>query len=76
MHDGVLLYATALNETLAAGEDPFNGTIITRRMWGKTITSPEGLMKVTTTGVKDQSFVLQQLDPASGFWKVSGPNAV
>ena len=71
MHDGVLLYATALNETLAANEDPFNGSIITKRMWGRTIKSPEGLMKVTPEGVKDQSFVLQQIDPLTSQWKVS-----
>lgn len=35
-HDAVILYALALNETLAAGNDPRNGTEITRRMWNRT----------------------------------------
>jgi Receptor family ligand binding region len=35
-HDAVILYALALNETLAAGLDPTNGTEITRRMWNRT----------------------------------------
>jgi hypothetical protein len=35
-YDAVILYATALNETLEAGGSISNGTEITRRMWGKT----------------------------------------
>jgi len=35
-YDAVILYATALNETLEDGGDIRNGTEITRRMWGKT----------------------------------------
>ena len=35
-HDAVILYALALNETLAEGLDPTNGTDITRRMWNRT----------------------------------------
>ncbi|OQV18669.1 hypothetical protein BV898_07299 [Hypsibius exemplaris] len=66
MHDGVILYALALNETLAAGEDHLNGTTITRRMWGKTIPSPEGSLNVKKNGVKDQSFVLVQTDNSTG----------
>jgi len=35
-HDAVILYAQALNDTLAEGEDPRNGTAVTRRMWNRT----------------------------------------
>ena len=35
-HDAVILYATALNETLEAGRSTTNGTEITRRMWNRT----------------------------------------
>ena len=35
-HDAVLLYALALNETLAAGHGAKNGTEITHRMWNRT----------------------------------------
>jgi len=35
-HDAVLLYALALNETLAAGFNATNGTDITQRMWNRT----------------------------------------
>lgn len=34
-HDAVILYALAVNETLADGLDPRNGTEITRRMWNR-----------------------------------------
>lgn len=35
-HDAVILYALALNETLAAGMDPKDGMQITLRMWNRT----------------------------------------
>lgn len=34
-HDAVLLYALAVNETLADNMDPYNGTEIRKRMWGR-----------------------------------------
>ena len=34
-HDAVILYALALNETLAAGIDATNGSEITKRMWNR-----------------------------------------
>lgn len=37
-HDAVILYALALNETLAEGGDPRNGTAVTRHMWNRTFT--------------------------------------
>jgi len=37
-HDAVILYALALNDTLTEGEDPRNGTAVTRRMWNRTFT--------------------------------------
>jgi atrial natriuretic peptide receptor A len=35
-YDAVLLYAIALNETLAEGLDPRNGRDITNKMWNRT----------------------------------------
>lgn len=35
-HDAVILYALALNETLAANISITNGTEITKRMWNRT----------------------------------------
>ena len=35
-HDAVVLYAMALNETIAEGQSITNGTAVTRRMWNKT----------------------------------------
>ena len=35
-YDAVLLYAIALNETIANGLDPRNGHNITSSMWGRT----------------------------------------
>ena len=41
-HDAVMLYALALNETLAAGLNATDGAALTRRMWNRTF---EGLWK-------------------------------
>ena len=35
-HDAVLLYALALNETLAVNGSVSDGAAITKRMWGRT----------------------------------------
>ena len=40
-HDAVILYALALNDTLTEGEDPRNGTAVTRRMWNRTFNGTE-----------------------------------
>ena len=71
MYDSIIAYAYALNETIAAEEDPFNGTVITRRMWNRTIPSYEGgLARIKENGVKDQSFDLVESDPVTGGWNV------
>jgi len=43
-HDAVILYALALNDTLAEGEDPRNGTAVTRRMWNRTFIGMYGIL--------------------------------
>jgi len=43
-HDAVILYALALNDTLAAGENPVNGTAITGHMWNRTFTGRTAFM--------------------------------
>ena len=71
MYDGIMLYAYALNESIAAGEDPFDGKVITSRMWNRTIPSYEGgYVKVLDNGVKDQSYDLLQVSNSTGDWDV------
>ena len=71
MYDGIRLYAYALNETIAANEDPFDGRLITQRMWNRTIPSPEGgSVKVMENGVKDQSYDLVHSNSLTGGWDV------
>ena len=41
-HDAVILYALALNETLAAGYNATDGAEITHRMWNKTFKGDNG----------------------------------
>jgi len=40
----VILYALALNDTLTEGEDPRNGTAVTRHMWNRTFTGVYGAL--------------------------------
>ncbi len=35
-HDAVILYALAINETIAEGGDIYDGYAVTRRMWNRT----------------------------------------
>ena len=36
MHDAVMLYSLAVNETLAKGDDIMDGLAMTKRMWNRT----------------------------------------
>lgn len=44
-YDAVLLYAIALNETIAEGLDPRNGHNITSKMWNRTFVGKNSLQR-------------------------------
>lgn len=52
-HDAVLLYALALNETLAANGSISDGATITKRMWNRTF---EGRYDVTLFCTRQKNF--------------------
>ncbi|EYC05684.1 hypothetical protein Y032_0080g1310 [Ancylostoma ceylanicum] len=63
-YDAVLLYAIALNETIAAGMDPRNGHNITSKMWGRTFDGITGNVSIDANGDRYSDYSLLDLDPA------------
>ncbi|ETN76062.1 adenylate/guanylate cyclase catalytic domain protein [Necator americanus] len=73
-YDAVLLYAIALNETIAAGMDPRNGHNITSKMWGRTFDGTRyffspgygitGNVSIDANGDRYSDYSLLDLDPA------------
>ncbi|KAL5019976.1 hypothetical protein ScPMuIL_002868 [Solemya velum] len=57
-HDSFVLYATALAETISAGEDPFDGRNVIRRLWGRMIEGITGKIAIDIHGDRDVDFSL------------------
>ncbi|KAI3421126.1 hypothetical protein GPALN_014754 [Globodera pallida] len=62
-YDAVLLYAIALNETLAEGLDPRNGRNITSKMWNRTFVGITGNVSIDHNGDRYSDYSLLDLDP-------------
>ncbi|KAL3089465.1 hypothetical protein niasHT_029176 [Heterodera trifolii] len=62
-YDAVLLYAIALNETLAEGLDPRNGQSITSKMWNRTFVGITGNVSIDNNGDRYSDYSLLDLDP-------------
>ncbi|KAI8507873.1 Nitrogen permease regulator 2 [Branchiostoma belcheri] len=83
-HDAVLLYSLALNETLANGEDPRDGTAITQRMRNRSfegnktlfiqsldISRISGNVTMDEKGDRENDFsLLDMVDPATGSFQI------
>ncbi|KAL5290149.1 NPR2 family protein [Megaselia abdita] len=73
-YDGVILYATALNESIR--EDPtvltrpFNGTDIVRRMWNRTFSGITGNVTIDANGDRISSYSLLDLNPETGNFEI------
>ncbi|CAI4225854.1 unnamed protein product [Auanema sp. JU1783] len=65
-YDAVLLYAIALNETIAAGMDPRNGHNITSKMWGRTFVGITGNVSIDSNGDRYSDYSLLDLDQKLG----------
>ncbi|XP_076056765.1 guanylate cyclase 32E-like isoform X2 [Oratosquilla oratoria] len=67
LYDAVLLYATVLNETLAANEDPRNGTLILNRIKNKSFESIQGFtVHMDENGDAEGSYSLMAIRKISG----------
>ncbi|GMR50984.1 hypothetical protein PMAYCL1PPCAC_21179 [Pristionchus mayeri] len=62
-YDAVLLYAIALNETIAENKDPRNGHLITQHMWNKTFQGITGTVSIDANGDRYSDYSLLDLDP-------------
>jgi len=70
-HDAVILYAIALNETLAANMSITNGTEITRRMWNRTFSGTVILLCTIKPVLGSHPREAQKV-AAYGRWLLSG----
>uniref|UniRef100_A0A8D2J1K1 Guanylate cyclase n=1 Tax=Varanus komodoensis TaxID=61221 RepID=A0A8D2J1K1_VARKO len=70
-HDGVMLYAYAVNETLEGGAIA-NATVVTRQMQNRTFYGVTGMLKIDHNGDRETDYSLWDMDPASGEFQVSG----
>lgn len=70
-YDGILLYAKALNETLAGGGSKKDGLLITRKMLGQQFQGVNGLVSIDKNGDRDIDFSLwNMVNTKTGEYKV------
>ncbi|XP_074896948.1 atrial natriuretic peptide receptor 1 isoform X2 [Buteo buteo] len=69
-HDGVLLYAQALNETLEQGGSITNASAITRQMWNRTFYGVTGFLKIDENGDRESDYSLWDMDPVRGDFQI------
>ncbi|ELT96795.1 hypothetical protein CAPTEDRAFT_124162 [Capitella teleta] len=70
-HDAVILYALALNETLAAGFNATNGMEVTRRMWNRTFDGITGTVSIDENGDRNADYSLLDLNPNTDSFEAS-----
>ncbi|XP_078329452.1 atrial natriuretic peptide receptor 1-like isoform X8 [Crassostrea virginica] len=69
-HDAVILYALALNETLANNRSITNGTEITHRMWNRTFEGITGTVSIDSNGDRNADYSLLDMNPTTGKFEV------
>ncbi|XP_026514723.2 atrial natriuretic peptide receptor 1, partial [Terrapene carolina triunguis] len=69
-HDGLLLYARAVNETLQQGGTVRNASAITRHMWNRTFYGVTGFLKIDENGDRESDYSLWDMDPMSGTFQI------
>ncbi|XP_046544533.1 atrial natriuretic peptide receptor 1-like isoform X1 [Haliotis rubra] len=69
-HDAVILYALALNETLAANISITNGSEITKRMWNRTFEGITGTVSIDQNGDRNADYSLLDLNPDTDTFEV------
>ncbi|XP_076308621.1 atrial natriuretic peptide receptor 1-like [Tachypleus tridentatus] len=69
-HDCVMMYAWALNKTLAVGDDPLDGYSVIRRVWNTTFYGGlTGDVYISKNGDREADYTLSDLDPKTGEMK-------
>nr|XP_020666428.1 atrial natriuretic peptide receptor 1 isoform X1 [Pogona vitticeps] len=69
-HDGVRLYAQAVNETLEQGGSVSNATAITRQMRNRTFYGVTGVLKIDQNGDRETDYSLWDMDPVKGEFEI------
>ncbi|KAK2179118.1 hypothetical protein NP493_512g02032 [Ridgeia piscesae] len=69
-HDAVILYALALNETLADGFNASNGKEITKRMWNRTFEGITGTVSIDANGDRNADYSLLDMNPENSKFEV------
>ncbi|XP_072028830.1 atrial natriuretic peptide receptor 1-like [Amphiura filiformis] len=71
MHDAVILYSLAVNETLAENGDIRDGAAMTRKMWNRTFEGIYGTRKINENGDRDGDYSMwDMVDVDNGEFKV------
>ena len=71
LHDGIMLWANSLNETLRLGEDPRDGLVVTRRMWDRQLDGINGTIRIDANGDRDSGFLVMDLATETGRFEVN-----
>ncbi|KAJ7307289.1 hypothetical protein JRQ81_009294 [Phrynocephalus forsythii] len=69
-HDGVWLYAQAVNETLERGGSVSNATAVTRQMRNRTYYGVTGVLKIDQNGDRETDYSLWDMDPVKGEFEI------
>uniref|UniRef100_A0A915L923 Receptor ligand binding region domain-containing protein n=1 Tax=Romanomermis culicivorax TaxID=13658 RepID=A0A915L923_ROMCU len=63
LYDGMMLYATAVNESMRDKADIRNGSQITKRMWNRTFKGMYGDITMNAHGDRLNTYSLYDYDP-------------
>lgn len=73
-YDAVLLYAYALNQTIAEQPDtlyrPLNGTLITQMMWNRQFKGITGNVTIDANGDRISKYLLLDMNEETGYFEV------
>ncbi|KAM6999311.1 atrial natriuretic peptide receptor 1 [Melospiza melodia melodia] len=69
-HDGVLLWAQALNETLERGGSVSDASAVTRQMWNRTFYGVTGFLRIDEQGDRESDYSLWDMDPELGEFQI------
>lgn len=68
-YDSVILYATALQETIEANGSEADGRNVTLRMWNRTIEGITGNLSIDENGDRNADYSLLDMNPDTGIFE-------
>ncbi|XP_013783339.1 atrial natriuretic peptide receptor 1-like, partial [Limulus polyphemus] len=70
VHEAVLLYVLAVNETLSEGFDITDGQVITEKMWNRTFEGITGNVSINSNGDRNADYALMDMNPKTGIFEL------